>query len=568
MAKLTLNDVSNMSNELSYSLTINNNSAAIEDALENTLSRDGTTPNQMEADLDMNSNRILNLPAPNSGGEPIRLGDLSDLVDVSPAIVSDYMVTLLNDVDSAEARATLETGGLNTTNTWTAAQTIETSSATPLNITMNDDGAGIGPIITLLRESTSPAASDIIGAISMQGRNSIGSIATYGRIFTDVVDATSGSTDGRLNFQTHAAGSLSTLMQLSASSLDIANSVSLNVSAPASIAISSGSTALTLSSTDAGAGHGPSILLDRNSASPAAFDSLSQIIFRGRDSGGNATDYAVIATTITDTTDGSEDAEFAFYSQVAGVSTKGLGVGNGVVIGVGASLGVSGSLKVTATTASSSTTTGALVVAGGAGIAGTAWANALVATNAGGVRLNSASGGGMTGSATYLQFIDPSGGNPFSVGGTGDPTNYFSNDTLQINNRNNSVNILNANATRVNVQLTTASTSTTTGALIVAGGAGVAGQFTGGTVVSAGQVLSAGATIVQFNTAMPAGGVAGAGLRFSTTSNFGIFFGSGVPTLSAAQGSIYLRSDGSSTTTRVYVNTNGTTGWTNVVTSA
>jgi len=68
-------------------------------------------------------------------------------------------------------------------------------------------------------------------------------------------------------------------------------------------------------------------------------------------------------------------------------------------------------------------------------------------------------------------------------------------------------------------------------------------------------------------TAVPAGGTTGLGLGFSSTTNLGVFFGSGVPTLSAAQGSLYLRTDGSSTSTRLYVNTNGTTGWTNVVTA-
>jgi hypothetical protein len=68
-------------------------------------------------------------------------------------------------------------------------------------------------------------------------------------------------------------------------------------------------------------------------------------------------------------------------------------------------------------------------------------------------------------------------------------------------------------------------------------------------------------------TATPAGGTAGKGLTFGTTTNLGVFFGSGAPTLSAAQGSIYLRTDGSSTSTRLYINTNGTTGWTNVTTA-
>lgn len=53
-----LNDVTNILNGAS---TINDNNAAIESAFENTLSRDGSTPNSMEADLDMNSNDLLNV---------------------------------------------------------------------------------------------------------------------------------------------------------------------------------------------------------------------------------------------------------------------------------------------------------------------------------------------------------------------------------------------------------------------------------------------------------------------------------------------------------------------------
>lgn len=84
-------------------------------------------------------------------------------------------------------------------------------------------------------------------------------------------------------------------------------------------------------------------------------------------------------------------------------------------------------------------------------------------------------------------------------------------------------------------------------------------------------------TYATFNTsglqllgavAVPAGGTAGTGIKLSSTANLGVFFGSGVPSLSAAQGSLYLRTDGSTTATRLYVNTNGTTGWTNVVTAA
>lgn len=60
MSKLTLNDLANLQNETSAVALINRNSALIETALDNTLSRDGSTPNQMTSDLDMNGNAVLN----------------------------------------------------------------------------------------------------------------------------------------------------------------------------------------------------------------------------------------------------------------------------------------------------------------------------------------------------------------------------------------------------------------------------------------------------------------------------------------------------------------------------
>jgi hypothetical protein len=69
--------------------------------------------------------------------------------------------------------------------------------------------------------------------------------------------------------------------------------------------------------------------------------------------------------------------------------------------------------------------------------------------------------------------------------------------------------------------------------------------------------------------ATPAGGSTSARLIFGTTAGFGIYYGSGAPSsLTAAQGSIYLRSDGSSTSTRLYVNTDGGTTWTNFTSAA
>lgn len=67
---------------------------------------------------------------------------------------------------------------------------------------------------------------------------------------------------------------------------------------------------------------------------------------------------------------------------------------------------------------------------------------------------------------------------------------------------------------------------------------------------------------IQGSTGIPVGGTAGVGYKFSSTSNFGIFFGSNAPTLVAAKGSLYLRSDATTNTTRAYIATDSAGTWT------
>ena len=88
IAKLTVNP---LQSGYRSSNALNANLDAIEAALENTLSRDGTSPNQMSAPLDMNSNRITNLAAPVSGSDAARL---TDVLAVAPGTgVNTFLVT-------------------------------------------------------------------------------------------------------------------------------------------------------------------------------------------------------------------------------------------------------------------------------------------------------------------------------------------------------------------------------------------------------------------------------------------------------------------------------------------
>lgn len=103
----------------------------------------------------------------------------------------------------------------------------------------------------------------------------------------------------------------------------------------------------------------------------------------------------------------------------------------------------------------------------------------------------------------------------------------------------------------LNTQENISTTGTlSSGAQSVTGGQGMTGSIT---------ALNA--------TATTAGGATSPAIAMGTAA-VGVYFGSGAPTISAPQGSLYLRTDGSSTSTRLYVNTNGTTGWTNVTTAA
>jgi hypothetical protein len=76
-----------------------------------------------------------------------------------------------------------------------------------------------------------------------------------------------------------------------------------------------------------------------------------------------------------------------------------------------------------------------------------------------------------------------------------------------------------------------------------------------------------GVATLAAGTATPAGGGLAARLLLGTTAGFGIYYGSGAPSVTAAKGSLYLRSDGSSGTNRLYVNTNGATTWSAITTA-
>jgi hypothetical protein len=104
----------------------------------------------------------------------------------------------------------------------------------------------------------------------------------------------------------------------------------------------------------------------------------------------------------------------------------------------------------------------------------------------------------------------------------------------------------------------TISINATTGTVTVTGTFGAATSVT--TLAATGNITADSAS------ALVAGG-ASAFIATNTAVGMGVYVGSGAPTVAAAKGSIYLRSDGSSASTRLYVSDGGTT-WIAVTTAS
>ena len=127
----------------------------------------------------------------------------------------------------------------------------------------------------------------------------------------------------------------------------------------------------------------------------------------------------------------------------------------------------------------------------------------------------------------------------------------------------------------MNITAGAGANGTTSGAAgavtITAGAIGTGGNVAGGSInlvptVGVGTGVN-GSVHIAPAVSVPANGVSSGTIATQVALIFGssgpgIYVGSSTPSLTAAQGSLYIRTDGSATQTRLYVNTNGSTTWT------
>jgi len=158
---------------------INTNFERLETALQEGLSREGDSPNNMSVDLDMDGNKILNLATPTEPTDVVRLTDLGDLYTDSVAL-TQAVVDAEAAATAAEASETA--AGISETNAATSATTAAASEKsigwTFDNVTtMSDPGAG------LLRFNNATLSSVTAMAVDATDVNSIDVsdyVATWG----------------------------------------------------------------------------------------------------------------------------------------------------------------------------------------------------------------------------------------------------------------------------------------------------------------------------------------------------------------------------------------------------
>jgi hypothetical protein len=103
MTKINLTNLSSLTNETAALNNLNSNWAVISTAIDNTLSRDGTSPNQMGADFDMNSHKILNIGDPLDFHLTNRIINLPDAIDLQSPVTLHQLSTVLTSLTGALA---------------------------------------------------------------------------------------------------------------------------------------------------------------------------------------------------------------------------------------------------------------------------------------------------------------------------------------------------------------------------------------------------------------------------------------------------------------------------------
>jgi hypothetical protein len=206
MAKLILRQLADLEDKESAVNNINLNSEDIEAAIENTLSRDGTSPNQMNADLDMNGRRMMNLPYPNSPTEPLRKGDSFTTEEAQAFIqaASDSADAAATSATNAESSATSASGSASAASTSATNAANSATNAANSATSASSSASSAGTSATNAADSATSASTSASSA-STSETNAASSASSASTSATNAANSASAASTSETNAASSAS---------------------------------------------------------------------------------------------------------------------------------------------------------------------------------------------------------------------------------------------------------------------------------------------------------------------------------------------------------------------------
>ena len=200
-----------------------------------------TTPSNADFVLDpsgtgkVSINGAYTLPSSDGSANQFLKTDGSGTLAFADLSLGD--LTIIGSTISVPSNAdlTLDPSGsgnikLNAATDVTGALSVTTTSTDDsFLITTTEASNSAAPVITLKRNSSSPADADYIGRIKFKGENDADQEVQYGSISGKILDASDGTEDGAIEFNIKKAGSNNIAMRLNSDELKLLNSTGIDV---------------------------------------------------------------------------------------------------------------------------------------------------------------------------------------------------------------------------------------------------------------------------------------------------------------------------------------------------
>ena len=200
-------------------------------------------------------------------------------------------------IGTSEPSTTLHVNGTITASGMTGLSSLSinnTSTSDSLTITTTEDSSTAGPVLSLKRNSASPADTDYLGQINFNGENDADQEVNYAGITGKILDASDGTEDGIIEFSHIKAGSQVITGRWRSDSLQLLNGTHLTVAGDTTVTGSLTADGLAYPTSDGSAGQ----VIKTDGSGTLSFTTISTNSVSQGDSNVTVTDAGTGAITI------------------------------------------------------------------------------------------------------------------------------------------------------------------------------------------------------------------------------------------------------------------------------